>query len=493
MTAIPRGRFTLRGGLKLLAGEGGGVLLQPNPLRLLRLNAAAFTILKRYHSEFFSENSAQADVDCPVGAEAAFLDSLWQGGWLAWEPAQDTFGPLVSIVVPVYNRAGEIGDCLEALLAQNYPAHRLEIIVVDDGSADGTVEVVSRYPVKLICQSQNRGQSAARNAGARAAQGEIVAFIDSDCIADPNWLRELLPYFQDARVALVGGYVDSFFRESRLDRYEEVQSPLNMGKEVAFGTSAASDFYVPTCNVLIRKDVYLQVRGLDEGLRLGEDVDLCWRLKETGRRLLYVPKGKVRHKHRNRLGEILRRRFDYGTSEGFLFSRHEQVKKRFPWKPAALTFLVLCCLGILTRSALFLPMAALLAGSEAWRRRRELKRKTGVPLTYATVLQAIFKDYFASAFYLTYHLVRYYLVLMLLAAIFIPAAAPLAAGLILFPAWVEFARKQPRLSLPLFLFFYLAEQAFYQAGVFWGCLIWNSFRPYHLWFFRYQPGLSGKN
>lgn len=493
MTAIPRGRFTLRAGLKLLAVEGGGVLLQPNPLRLLRLNAAAFTLLQRHQSEFLSENSVTADLGQSVGVVAAFLDLLWQGGWLVWQPSRESFAPMVSIVVPVYNRAGEIGDCLEALLAQNYPSQRLEVIVVDDGSADGTAEVVSRYPFKLIKQPQNQGQSAARNAGVLAARGEIVAFIDSDCIADPDWLGELVPYFQDPRVALVGGYVDSFFRESLLDRYEEVQSPLNLGREVAFGTSAASDFYVPTCNVLIRKNVYLQVGGLDEGLRLGEDVDLCWRLKETGCRLLYVPQGKVRHKHRNRLWEILCRRFDYGTSEGFLFSRHAQVKKRFPWKPAAFTFMVLCCLGILTRSVLVLPAAALLAGSEAWRRRRELKRKTGASLAYTTVLQAILKDYFASAFYLTYHLLRYYLVLMLLAAMVIPAAAPLLVSLILFPALVEFARKQPRLSLPPFLFFYLAEQAFYQAGVFWGCLIWNSFRPYHLRFFRYQTGLSARN
>jgi mycofactocin glycosyltransferase len=104
----------------------------------------------------------------------------------------------------------------------------------------------------------------------------------------------------------------------------------------------------------------------------------------------------------------------------------------------------------------------------------------------------VFKDFFASAFYLTYHLVRYYLVLILLTAAFLPPARLLAAGLIFFPALVEFARKKPRLSLPLFLFFYLAEQVYYQAGVFWGCLLWNSFRPYHLWFFRYQPGLSGK-
>jgi hypothetical protein len=180
--ATIRGRFTLRAGLKLLAGEGGGVLLQPNPLRLLRLNAAAFTLLQRQQSEYLVKNSDPAEIDYPVGTEATFLDSLWQGGWLAWEPAIDTFAPAVSIVVPVYNRAGEIGDCLEALLAQNYPTYRLEIIIVDDGSTDGTAEVVSRYPVRLIKQPQNRGQSAARNAGVRAAQGEIVAYIDSDCI-----------------------------------------------------------------------------------------------------------------------------------------------------------------------------------------------------------------------------------------------------------------------------------------------------------------------
>jgi mycofactocin system glycosyltransferase len=491
--ATPRGRFILRPGLRLVAGAGGGVLLQPQPLRLLRLNAAAFALLQRCQSEFFSKDSASSETAQSNGAAFPFLDSLWQAGFLDWQPAAGVVEPSVSIIIPVYNRAGEIGSCLEALLALHYPADRREIIVVDDGSTDGTAAEVGRYPVRVISQPQNRGQSAARNAGVRAARGEIIAFIDSDCIADPDWLQELVPYFQDARVALVGGYVDSFFRESRLDRYEEVQSPLNMGKATAFGSAATSDFYVPTCNVLIRKNAYLQVGGLDEDLRLGEDVDLCWRLKERGCRLLYVPKGKVRHKHRNRLWEILRRRFDYGTSEGFLFSRHGQVKKRFPWKPAALTFLVLCCLGVLTRSLWFLPWAALLAGGEAWRRRRELRRKTGAPLDYATVLRAILKDFFASAFYLTYHLLRYYLLLILAVAFLIPAAAPLAALLILFPAVVEFVRKKPRLSLPLFLFFYLAEQAFYQAGVFRGCLIWKSFRPYHLWFFRYKPGYLAKN
>ncbi|MGA8572796.1 MAG: mycofactocin biosynthesis glycosyltransferase MftF [Desulfobaccales bacterium] len=484
--AIPRGRFSLRPGLKLIPGEAGGVLLQPTPLRLLRVNSAAFALLQRCHSGFFLENNASRPAGQPERSRFAFLDALWQSGFLNWQPAPDTCVLAVSIVLPVYNRAGEIGSCLEALLALNYPGARREIIVVDDGSTDGTPDVVRNCPVRLLVQPQNLGPSAARNAGVRAAGGDIIAFIDSDCIADPDWLRELLPYFQDSRVALVGGYVDSFFRETRLDRFEEVQSPLNLGQGLAFGTAAESDFYVPTCNVLIRKDAYLEVGGLDEGLRLGEDVDLCWRLKERGHRLLYVPRGKVRHKHRNRLREILARRFDYGTSEAFLFSRHEQVKKRFPWKPMALGVFSLGCLALLTGFWLLLPLAALLTATEAWRRQRQVQLKAGTALGYLAVLRAILRDYFGAAFYLTYHLLRYYLLPIIIIALIFPAAAPLAAVLILFPATVEFARKKPRLSLPLFLCLYLAEQACYQAGVFWGCLIWKNFRPYHLLFFRSQ-------
>lgn len=491
--ARPRGRFILKPGLRLIAGEGGGILLQPTPLRLLRLNTAAFALLQRCQTESFLENNDTLTSDRSAAATFAFLDSLWQAGLMQWQPAPDAEAPLVSIVIPVYNRAREIGDCLEVVLSLNHQAARREIIVVDDGSTDDTVAVVRHYPVNLLVQPCNRGQSAARNAGVRAARGEIIALLDSDCIADPDWLKELLPYFRDSRVALVGGYVGSFFRESWLDRYEEVQSPLNMGREVAFGTTAASDFYVPTCNVLIRKDAYLEVGGLDESLRLGEDVDLCWRLKEKGRRLLYVPCGQVRHKHRNRFREFLARRFDYGTSEAFLFSRHGQVKKRFPWKPAALGFLSCCCLGLLKGAWLLWPLAGLLAASEAWRHHRQLREKTGAPLGFVTVLRATLKDYFAAAFYLTYHLIRYYLLLLLLLAIFLPALAPLVAVLILFPTAVEFARKKPRLGLPWFMCFYLAEQACYQAGVFWGCLIWENFRPYHLVFPRSKPGLCVKN
>jgi mycofactocin system glycosyltransferase len=412
----------------------------------------------------------------------SFFDSFFQAGVLEWEPPGELFEPFVSIIVPVYNRANEIDACLESLLSLDYSPSKREIIVVDDASSDHTKFVVRRYKVKLIVQKYNQGQSAARNVGVRAATGEIIAFIDSDCVADPNWLRELAPYLQYPRNTLVGGYVDSYFRETLLDRYEEVESPLNMGRKRLIGAGKDSSFYVPTCNMLVRKDAYLEVGGLDESLRVGEDVDLCWRLKKQGHRLIYVPKGRVRHKHRNRFREGFKRRFDYGTSEAALYARHSEVKKRFPWQPGGLTFLLLCCLGLFNRPFLFFPLAALILLGEAFYKKKQVLKRVRAPLSYVTILRAMLRSHYTLAYFLTYHIIRYYLLpVMFFGALFPKIGLP-AIVFVLFPVLVEFLRKRPRLLFPVFLFFFLAEQAFYQLGVFRGCLKQRSFRLYRISF-----------
>ena len=273
------------------------------------------------------------------------LDSLCRWRIIAWQPKAGDFYPLVSIVIPVFNRPLEISECLEALLNLNYPKDRREIIVVDDGSTDSTCEVISRYPVKLLAQEDNRGQSAARNCGVKNACGEIIGFIDSDCVAETDWLKELVPYFQDQRIGLVGGYVAAYFQQTWLDRYESAASPLNMGNNLIIGDSADLDFYVPTCNLLVRKEAFLQTGGLDEAKRFGEDVDLCWKMRRRGYRQLYVPAGAVRHKHRSRLLSSGKQRFHYGTSEPELYASHPEVKKRLPWQPLGYLFWTFVALG----------------------------------------------------------------------------------------------------------------------------------------------------
>ncbi len=111
----------------------------------------------------------------------------------------------ISAIVPAYNCEATIGACIESLLAQSRPPD--EIVVVDDGSQDGTADVVSRYPVRLVRLARNSGPGVARNEGARIASGGILAFTDSDCVAPPDWLARIESEFEDEGiVAVTGGY-----------------------------------------------------------------------------------------------------------------------------------------------------------------------------------------------------------------------------------------------------------------------------------------------
>lgn len=476
------GSFKLKPGVRLIEDATGGVILREAPLRALRVNKPAFAILQRCREGFSFQNANLAVSGQAEKSAATLLDRLCQTSLLEWTPPVGHYEPLVSVIVAVYNRAREIGQCLESLLSLDYPSSKFEIIVVDDGSSDDTRHVVSGYDVKLITLPENLGQSAARNRGVEVACGEIVAFVDSDCIAHPGWLKDLVPYFLDSRNVLVGGYVASYYRESLLDRYEEVKSPLNMGEETVVGVGAESDFYVPTCNMLVRKDRYVQVGGLDEQMRVGEDVDLCWRLKEHGHRLVYVPRGVVRHKHRNHLLEGFKRRFQYGESEPMLYLTHGSIAKHYPWQPVCMIVLGACIAALATQQVLLLPAIAFVLLADSLLRKNRYEQQMNVKLTLWQMLKATLEKHFQLSYHLCHHVVRYYLLVMGVLAILVPQIAPAVAGLILFPSLAQYFRTKPRLNFGAFLLFFLAEQASYQTGVFWACLKLRSFRPYRLVF-----------
>ena len=476
---IPGGRYHLRGGARLISGENGCLVFQTAPLRAIRVNSAAMRVLERCHTGF---SFHEATDDAYRTAALSLCDTMVEAGVLDWEPPDDVFEPLVSIVVPVYNRAREIGPCLESLLHLDYPASRREIIVVDDASVDQTVSVVRGYDMRLIIQPENMGQSAARNAGVRAAKGEIVAFMDSDCTADPNWLRELLPHFHDPRLALVGGYVDTPRGTSRLDRYEAVHSPLNMGSKRVIGKGGNAVFYVPTCNMLLRREIYIRAGGLDERLRVGEDVDFCWKLMALGYRLMYTPEGRVIHKHRNRLFENFRRRFDYGTSEAVLYARYRQKTKRFPWHWEGILLLMLWITGLTLRSVpLLLGVLVYLIAESVYKRMR-FNRRFGITLSLSRFFSANGKRHLMLAYHLGHHLTRYYLMPAMVTSILVPQLALPFLALTILPAVVPFFKKKPDLGFPVFLTFFWLEQIFYQSGVFWGCLKQGSFRLYRVSF-----------
>ncbi len=472
---VPPGLYSLLPDIALVPQSKGGIILQESPLRVFRVNETAFAILTACRQGFSLQEHVNHD-ERQAASLLALLDSLCRWRILEWRPSAQGFAPSVSIVIPVYNRPQEISECLEALLHLHYPADRQEIIVIDDGSTDHTREVVGRYPVKLIAREANRGQAAARNLGVQHARGEIIAFIDSDCVAKPEWLTELVPYFQDQRLGLVGGFVASYFQKTWLDRYESAASPLNMGRSLVMADPSDLDFYVPTCNLLVRKEAYLEVGGLDEARRFGEDVDLCWKVRKRGYRQLYVPAGPVRHKHRSRLFNSAIQRFHYGTSEPELYASHPEVKKRLPWQPAGVLFWTAIALGFFLQKS-FLLLAAVTWLGDFWAKKRAFPT-AGNKFLQLKILKALVKNYFSLAYYLTFYGIRYYLFLLIILSFVFPAILPLTLTMVMLPVTVEFFRKKPSLNFCVFAPYFLGEQLCYQAGVLYGAIRIGNFRCY---------------
>ncbi|MBK8211671.1 MAG: mycofactocin biosynthesis glycosyltransferase MftF [Rhodospirillales bacterium] len=255
----------------------------------------------------------------------------------------------MSIIVAARGRHSATRTCVVSLLALDYAFDRREIIVVDDASEPPLAAALAGLPIRLIRLDRNIGQSAARNLAAAEAQGELLAFTDNDCIADPAWLRSLVPYFDDPSVAIVGGRVNAPPPTGTVAAFEAVRSPLDMG---AIGSTVGPEeavSYLPTCNFIVRRDTFLAAAGFDAEMRLGEDVDFTWRVLRTGARACYVPLAHVTHHHRERLGPLLRRRADYASSEADLQHRHPSGRRVMPMPRTSL--LVLATLTALPLSA----------------------------------------------------------------------------------------------------------------------------------------------
>jgi mycofactocin system glycosyltransferase len=409
-----------------------------------------------------------------------FLNSLVRRGYVAQEgyPLIDEADyPTVSVIIPVRNRHKEITACLHSLARLDYPGEKLEIIVVDDASEDATAEAVARFPeVHLLRMQQHRQASFCRNRAAQAAQGDILAFIDSDCLADPTWLKELVPAFRDTSLGALGGWVDAVFEEKGLDRYEKVKSALKIGAYFKRSEQAERFFYVPSCNFLVRKEAFLSLGGFRETLHVGEDVDLCWRLQDAGHILEYRPMGRVSHKHRNRLAAFCSRRFDYGTSEPELQQLHAgRVKTLYlPWTESLFWLIVVLSMTLKTGLPLFMAAGLLLV--DGIKKHAKLKTRH-LPVTRRQVYTAIIRGYLAFVHHCCSFISRYYLVVVPLVLLLSPLTAAVIFGMHLSAGIVEYTVKKPRLNPLLFLLFFTLEQASYQSGVWWACICRVNFNP----------------
>lgn len=399
----------------------------------------------------------------------AFLNDLLRKGYvdvIGIPGIRDKDLPRVSVIIPVRNRPREIAGCLDSLRALDYPEEKLEIIVVDDASGDTTRERIRAFEkVRLIRVREHRQASFCRNLAAREATGEILAFIDSDCQAHPDWLRELVPAFRDRSLGGLGGLVDDYFRENRLDRYEAARSALKIGSW--FKRSGASErfFYVPFCNFLVRRSLFLDLGGLVEHLHVGEDVDFCWRLQDSGAALEFRPRGRVFHKHRNRIRPFCFRRFDYGTSEPLLQKRHPDRVKTMFLPPVHVVFWMLCLLAPV--SPAFPVLAGMMLGGDAAGRHWRMKQ-CGLSVGPAALVCAVLRSYLSFGYHLALFVSRYYLLSGLLVLPVFPGFSLVCVCLHLGAGYTEYTIKKAAMTPVSFLFFFSLDQLSYQAGVMWG-------------------------
>jgi GT2 family glycosyltransferase len=220
--------------------------------------------------------------------------------------------PRISVVVCSFNGGRTIADTCEGLRRLEYPD--FEVIVVDDGSTDDTADVARSYGFRVI-STENCGLSSARNTGLAAATGEIVAYTDDDARPDPHWLAYLASTFVTTDYAGVGGPNiappgDGWIADC------VANAP---GGPVHVLLSDGEAEHIPGCNMAFRKSTLEAVGGFDPRFRVaGDDVDICWRMRDAGLKIAFNPGAMVWHHRRNSVRAYWSQQRGYGRAEALL-------------------------------------------------------------------------------------------------------------------------------------------------------------------------------
>jgi glycosyltransferase involved in cell wall biosynthesis len=228
--------------------------------------------------------------------------------------------PKVSVVVASYNAERTLVSCLDSLMSLNYAEY--EVILVDDGSTDETAKIAARYPtVRCLRHPQNLGLSVARNTGIAASGGEIIAFTDSDCRADEDWLYYIVGDLLESDCAAIGG-PNLLPPEDSAVAAAVMASPGGPAHVMLTDRQAE---HVPGCNLAAYTWAFAELGGFDPiFLRAGDDVDVCWRLQQAGHKIGFSPAGFVWHYRRSTVGDYLRQQQGYGEAEALLVRKHPE-------------------------------------------------------------------------------------------------------------------------------------------------------------------------
>lgn len=247
----------------------------------------------------------------------------------------DSTNPLVSVIILNYNGKRNLGqlffDCLNSALKTDYPA--FEILFVDNASTDGSVASVQKQfgenkNLRIIINKQNLGYPAGNNVGIRQAKGEYIALLNSDTIVDPLWLRELVIAIQPPEIGAAqsklllhdnpalmdcaGGFIDQYAYHHYEVGYKENANRYNNVYEI---------FYAKGASIIIKRSA-LKIAGLFEpGMFLFfDETDLCWRIRLSGYRIIFVPTSIVLHASGKSASKLQDQKRLYYSTRNRLFS-----------------------------------------------------------------------------------------------------------------------------------------------------------------------------
>jgi cellulose synthase/poly-beta-1,6-N-acetylglucosamine synthase-like glycosyltransferase len=268
--------------------------------------------------------------------------------------------PTVSVVIPVYNDRARLDRCLAALARQRPVEGGFEVIVVDDGSNDEPGEVVCRYLFARLLRQANAGPAAARNRGVAAAAAPILAFLDADCVPDPDWLVELIRPLEDPGISGVQGrYVTR--QRSLVARFAQ----LEIEQRYAIMQRESSIDMVGTYSASFRRAVFDEFGGFDTRFRIasGEDADFSFRVHRGGHRLVHAPRAVVAHDHPDTARKYFGQKLGRAYWRFLLYRKHPDKILRDTYTPQGLKLEVALAGALLASlpAPLLWPSAAPLA------------------------------------------------------------------------------------------------------------------------------------
>jgi glycosyltransferase involved in cell wall biosynthesis len=253
-----------------------------------------------------------------------------------------------SIIIPTFNGSSRIGNCLDALLEQT-AGRDVEIIVVNDGSTDDTVDVIGRYSTVVLINQSNAGPASARNRGAMESKGKILLFTDDDCIAAPHWLNSMLEPFGDPAVVGAKG-VYRTQQKSLIARFVQIEY------EDRYRLMSAADSidFIDTYSAAFRRERFLEMNGYDTSFPVAcaEDAELSYRMSNFGWKMKFAPTAIVYHTHPNTLLAYVKKKYKFAfwrviavrknPSKGIKDSHTPQLMKlQLLFAPALLAALLL--------------------------------------------------------------------------------------------------------------------------------------------------------